>query len=77
MGGTKIDGTDARLYVPVDYEIPHPAYSDVTNQNDIMLVKLSSRVTSLPLQSWSMDVTEPLAGEVVKAVSAAMRIAKE
>jgi Trypsin len=74
MGGTKIDGSDRRLYIEVDMEIPHPDYSTVTNLNDIMLVKLSSRVTSLPFQSLSIDVTKPQAHDVVKAVRTATNV---
>jgi Trypsin len=76
LGGTKIDGSDKRLQVAVKLEIPHPGYSTDTNYNDIMLVKLSTRVTSLPFQSLSMDITEPQAGEIVKAVSSTMSAAE-
>jgi Trypsin len=74
MGGTKIDASDGRLYVGVEMEIPHPDYSTVTNLNDIMLVKLSSRVTSQPFQSLSIDVTKPQAHDVVKAVRTATNV---
>lgn len=68
LGGTTIDGSDKRAQVAVDFEIPHSEYSTVTNRNDIMLVKLSERVTNLPFQSLSTDSNEPSVGETVTAV---------
>jgi hypothetical protein len=78
LGGTQIDASDARRVVAVAKEIPHPSYLTVTPfYNDIMLVKLSSRVTGLPFQSLSLDNSSPLAGQVVKAVSSALCVLPE
>lgn len=71
LGGTTINGSDKRLQVSVDYEIPHPGYVDDTAQsNDIMLVKLSTRVTSLPFQPLAEVNTLPVTGDILTAVRA-------
>lgn len=69
LGGTSIDGSDSRLRVGVAKEVPHPDYSTITTLNDIMLVKLSERVTTLPFQSLSEQNSEPRTGSVLTAVS--------
>lgn len=69
LGGTFVDGSNSRLQVDVVKEVPHPDYSTLTTLNDIMLVKLSERVTTLPFQSLSKRNSEPGIGSVVRAVS--------
>jgi Trypsin len=68
LGGTSIDGSNSRLRVSVAKEVPHPLYSKDTTSNDIMLVKLSDRVTTLPFQSLSERNSEPEIGSIVTAV---------
>ena len=37
VSGTLLDGTDAVKILAVDFEFPHPDYSDANLVNDIML----------------------------------------
>lgn len=53
IGGTQISGSGS-VYIPVDSEYSHPDYDDVTENNDVMLVKLSSP-SSAPLQPLNFD----------------------
>lgn len=56
-GGLEINGRDSS-FIGVDEEFPHPEYSDETDANDIMLIKLSSP-TSAPLQRLNFDPSFP------------------
>jgi Trypsin len=45
IGGTKIDSSQSQ-YVRVDREFPHPNYTKGTEENDIMLVRLSAFIST-------------------------------
>jgi len=53
IGGTKIDGGSS-TYIRVDEEVVHPDYDNSIENNDIMLIKLSSPSTA-PIQSLNFD----------------------
>lgn len=56
-GGLLIGGSDSS-FIEVDKVFPHPEYSEQTDANDIMLVKLATP-SSAPLQKLNFDPSFP------------------
>jgi secreted trypsin-like serine protease len=67
IGGTRIDGSDA-AFRAVAEEVPHPDYSQETDENDVMLVKLLFPIEDAPLQSLNFDATVPAGDELVTVI---------
>lgn len=67
VGSNDLFGRDGAERIPVDQLLPHPDYNNVTEVNDIMLVKLESP-SSAPLVNWNLNEDLPNDGEDVKVI---------
>jgi secreted trypsin-like serine protease len=67
VGSNDVFGRDGAARIAIDQRRPHPNYDDVTQANDIMLVKLVS-ASSAPLVNWNINGDLPADGEEVKVI---------
>ena len=67
VGSNDLFGRDGAERIPIDRLLPHPDYNNVTEVNDIMLVKLESP-SSAPLVNWNQDADLPVDDEDVKGI---------
>lgn len=62
IGGSDLDGANARETIGVDREVVHYDFDSVTLGNDLMLVKLVKKSTATPLK-WNTDSSLPNIGD--------------
>jgi Trypsin len=66
IGGTKLDSSQSQ-YVQVDREYPHPDYNKGTEENDIMLVRLTAFITT-PTVRLNFDNQIPYDNDIVTTI---------
>jgi trypsin len=66
IGGTDLTG-EGSTYYATDFELPHPDYDIKTDENDLMLVKLSRPTDVTPVQL-NFDNNVPVVGEPVTVI---------
>jgi hypothetical protein len=67
IGSNDIFGRDGAERIPVEITLPHPLYSNQTEQNDIMLLKLRSSSNS-SLVTLNLNPVEPTDDEEVTVI---------
>ena len=68
IGGNQRSGSDALEVIPAVAERRHPGYSDVTLENDFLLIKLAEASTVAPSSSWNTDRFEPRDSDIVSVI---------
>jgi hypothetical protein len=67
VGSNSLVGNDGAERIPIERVFPHPEYDGITEENDIMLVKLV-RPSSAPLINLNTDAALPLDDEEINVI---------